>query len=78
MAKAGVKQKRTVLTIKKKVEILDKFKSCNASKLARDCSVGISTVCDLKKNEDKIRSFLLTTEWKGNSKKRIFMAAYEY
>ena len=33
MATAGVKRKRTVLTIENEVKILDKLKSCSASKL---------------------------------------------
>ena len=55
-----VKRKKTVLTIEKKLEILEKLKSSSASSLAKVHGVGISTVCELKKNEEKIQSFYLS------------------
>ena len=59
MAEGGVKKrKRTVLTIEKKIEILDQLKDKSITKLASDYGVGVSTVSDLKRNEEKVRSFI--------------------
>ncbi len=45
-----------------KVEILEhKQKKC-CSSLAKEYGIGISTFCELKKNEEKKRSFLLSMD----------------
>ena len=57
------KRKRVVLTLENKLAILDRLKTgATQEKLASEYGIGRSTVGDLKKNEDKIRSFALTME----------------
>ena len=74
----AVKRKRIVLTIEKKLEILDKLKSSSATSLARDFGVEILTLCNLKKNEKKIRSFYLSMESQIEAKKRKTMKNASY
>ncbi len=72
-SKVAVKRKRTVLTIEKKVEILDKLKKNSCSSLAKEYGIRISTVCELKKNEEKIRSFFVSMDNQTVAKKRKSM-----
>ncbi len=72
-SKVAVKRKRTVLTIEKKVEILDKLKKNSCSSLAKEYGIRISTVCELKKNEEKIRSFFVSMDSQTVAKKRNSM-----
>ena len=72
--KAGTtKRKRKVLTIGTKVEILKELKHQSASSLEKQYGVGVFTVCDIKKNKEKIRSFYLSVEKKGQGDKRKAM-----
>ena len=57
------KRKCVVLTLENKLAILDRLKmGATQEKLASEYGIGRSTVGDLKKSEDKIRSFALTME----------------
>ncbi len=71
-SKVAVKRKRTVLTIEKKVEILDKLKKNSCSSLAKEYGIEISTVCELK-NEEKIWSFFVSIDSQTVAKKRKSM-----
>ena len=72
--KAGTtKRKRKELTIRTKVEILKELKHQSASSLAKQYGVGLSTVCNINNNEEKIRSFYLSVEKKGQGDKRKAM-----
>ncbi len=72
-SKVAVKRKRTILTIEKKVQILDKLKKNSCSSLAKEYGIGISIVCELKKNEEKIRSFFVSMDSQTVAKKRKSM-----
>ncbi len=72
-SKVAVKRKRTILTIEKKVEILDKLKKNSCFSLAKEYGIGISIVCELKKNEEKIRSFFVSMDSQTVAKKRKSM-----
>ncbi len=71
-SKVAVKRKRTVRTIEK-VEILDKLKKNSCSSLAKEYGIRISIVCELKKNEEKIRSFFVSMDSQTVAKKRKSM-----
>lgn len=71
------KRKRTVLSFERKLEILDKLKNKHTTStgLAKEYDIGISTVCDLKKNEGKIRSFVATHDKQATSKRKTMKQA---
>jgi len=73
MAEKGAQtRKRMDLTIEKKLEILEQAKDKSASSLARKYNIGISTVCDIKKNEEKLKAFIqaLLGEFRLTQKKK--------
>ena len=58
MASTKKKRKRVVLTIEEKMKVLDMLdKSVSYTVIAEKFGIGKSTVSDLKKNKEKIRSF---------------------
>ena len=64
------KRKCIVLTLENKLAIVDHLKAgTTQEKLAEEYGIGGSMVGDLKKNEDRIRSFALTMEGLSMSKK---------
>ena len=64
------KRKRVVLLLESKIAVLDCLKAgVMQEKLADEYRIGRSTVGDIKKNEDKIRSFASTMESMVISKK---------
>ena len=57
------KRKRVVLTLEKKLSILDRLKSGETQgKVATEYGVGRSTIGDIKKTQDKLKSFASTME----------------
>ena len=74
MATKSLKRKRVVLTMKAKLAILDKMANgCTQRSLAEEYGVGKATVCDLKKNEAKIKDFASSLEDQGMSSSRKIM-----
>ena len=64
------KTKCVVILLESKLAILDHLKAgAIQENLANECGIGCSSVGDIKKNEDKIRSFALTIESVAMSKK---------
>ena len=56
-------RKRVVLTFEKKLSILDRLKSGEMQgKLATKYGIGCSTIDDIKKTQDKLKSFASTME----------------
>ena len=54
----GNKRKRVVLTIEQKLEICDKIKQkVSYAEVMGLCNIGKSTICDIKKSENKMREF---------------------
>ena len=65
-----VKRKRVVLSLETKLTILDRnSKGKSQVKLAREYGIGTSTVGDIIKNADKIKSFALTIGTLSTNKK---------
>ncbi len=52
---------------------MDKLKKNSCSSLAKEYGIGISIVCKLKKNEDKIGSFFISMDSQTVAKKRKSM-----
>ena len=79
MAAATGKRKRVVLSLENKIVILDRLaKGERATKLATEFGIGNATIIDLKKNEDKIRSFMSSMESLSvSSKQRKIMRLAE-
>lgn len=69
-ASISKKRKRVVLPLEIKIAILDRLKAgATQAKLADEYGIGRLTVGDIKKSEDKIRSFASTMESMAMSKK---------
>lgn len=69
-ASISKKRKRVVLPLEIKIAILDRLNAgATQAKLADEYGIGRSTVGDIKKSEDKIRSFASTMESMAMSKK---------
>ena len=64
---------KTVLTIEKKIAILDRLKTESATQLAREYNLGNSTLTDMKNKEDKLREFAATLESQSYVGKRKVM-----
>ena len=65
-----VKRKRVVLSLETKLTILDRnSKGESQVKLATEYGIGTSTVEDIIKNADKIKSFALTMDTLSMNKK---------
>ena len=65
-----VKRKRVVLSLETKLTILDRnSKGESQVKLATEYGIGTSTVGDIIKNADKIKSFALTMDTLSMNKK---------
>ena len=79
MAAATGKRKRVVLSLENKIVILDRLaKGERATKLATEFGIGNATIIDVKKNEDKIRSFISSMESLSvSSKQRKIMRLAE-
>lgn len=74
----SVKRKRVVLSINKKLEIIDKLDGgARGSNLAREYGVGVSTISDIGKNKEKLLQFSHTLESNDGSKKRKTMKQAE-
>jgi len=74
MAERGAQKcRRMVLTLEKKLEILEKAKDKRTSSLARKYNIGISTVCDIKNSKEKLKALKLSLESSGSLKKRKIM-----
>ncbi len=60
MAEKSGKRKRTVLSIEKKLQICKKLRNgATATDLSKEFEVGKSTITDIRKSEDKLRSFAI-------------------
>lgn len=63
MSSQAQKRKHKTLTIKEKCDILDRLnRNESFSSLASEYGVGRSTIYDIKKNHEKIKQFVSTTE----------------
>lgn len=73
----SLKRKRTVLTIKQKLEIVEKLeKGESANRIASDYSVGVQTVRDIKNNKAKIQEFVAASDsGEGPSKRKTMKSA---
>ena len=64
------KRKHVVLPVESKIGILDRLKAgAIQTQLAEEYGIGSSTVGDIRKNEDKIRSFASTMDRMAMNKK---------
>ena len=67
----GSKRKRVVLSLESKLAILDRLKfGATQAKLAEEYGVGKSTIADIKKSEEKLRSFVSTMDGLAVDKKK--------
>lgn len=63
MSSQAQKRKHKTLTIKEKCDILDRLNSNESfSSLASEYGVGRSTIYDIKKNHEKVKQFVSTTD----------------
>ncbi|XP_050535026.1 jerky protein homolog-like [Daktulosphaira vitifoliae] len=75
MSSQAQKRKHKTLTIKKKCDILDRLnRNESFSSLASEYGVGRSTIYDIKKNHEKIKNFVSTTDC-GPGKRQILKKA---
>jgi hypothetical protein len=76
---SDLKQKRVVLSIQQKLEIIDQLeKSRNAEQLAFQFGIGEQTVCDLEKKKHKVISFASSSSSSGmKSRKTMKKSNYE-
>ncbi|XP_069701118.1 uncharacterized protein [Periplaneta americana] len=74
MASSNTQRKRIVLTIDTKLKLLSRLeKGESASSLAREYSIGKSTISDIKRNKDSILQFAAKLNSEDGSKKRKTM-----
>ncbi len=74
MAEKSGKRKRTVLSIEKKLQICKKLRNgATATDLSKEFEVGKSTITDIRKSEDKLRSFASKMDSTSGSLKRKTM-----
>jgi hypothetical protein len=67
----GSKRKRVVLSLESKLAILDRLKfGATQVKLAEEYGVGKSTIASIKKNEEKLCSFVLMMDGLAVDKKK--------
>lgn len=72
MASTSKKRKHVTLTISQKCEILDQLKEgISFSFLAQKYNVGKSTIFDIKKKEEQIRSYVVRTEKGPGARKTL-------
>lgn len=72
MASTSKKRKHVTLTISQKCEILDQLKEgISFSFLAQKYNVGKSTIFDIKKKEEQIRSYVVKTEKGPGARKTL-------
>lgn len=75
----AVKRKRNVLNVNQKLEILQKINNGeSAKKLANDYKIGVQTVRDIKKNEEKIITFTRDCDDESALSKRKSMKSSTY
>lgn len=73
----GAKRKRVVLSLKDKVEIINKLKKGVAGKVLADrCGVGAATITDIKNNSEKFLSFVTALET-GDSLRMLFLGVFQ-
>lgn len=71
------KRKHKTLTIKEKSDILDRLnRNESLSRLAREYGVGRSTIYDIKKNNEKIKTFVSTSDCGPGKRQTLKKAAY--
>jgi hypothetical protein len=68
---AAVKRKRTVLTVEQKIDICKRLKKgASITSVSKGLGVGKSTICDIRKSEDKLMEFVSKMEHTEGSLKR--------
>ena len=65
------KRKRKVLSIEQKLEICRRLRSgASVTALSKEMDVGKSSICDIKRNEEKLTSFIAKMDSTEGSLKR--------
>ena len=74
---SAVKRRRTVLTVEQKIDICKRLKKgALITSVSKGLGVGKSTICDIKKSEDKLMEFCSKMEHtKGSLKQRTVKKA---
>lgn len=66
------KRKHITLSIEEKCKVLDKLKQgISVTNIAREFGIGKATVVDIRKNQDKIRSFMITSDSSSGKRKTL-------
>ena len=73
------KRKKVLLTLKQKLELLEKFENGEfVKKLANDYGIGVQTVRDIKKNKEKLIELTRNCSSEAGPAKRKYMKKSTY